>query len=97
MNLSDVWTDIFKSTKGRFFTCTFRKKNGSLRTLNGKVGHEMKIDSTGHLVVLDVKANFFIDSHVYPSLTIPLPGWRKIDLRSISSFRCGSVRIGNNS
>lgn len=31
-------SEIIKNTKGKFFTVTFTKKDGTIRTLNGRLG-----------------------------------------------------------
>lgn len=44
--------DMLKANKGRFFTVTFKKKDGSLRTLNCKHGHVKghdKPNTTAHI------------------------------------------------
>lgn len=56
-------TEILKSTKGKFFSVTFVKKDGSIRVLNGRLGvkkythgGELKFDPEGKglMVVFDV-------------------------------------------
>jgi len=38
---------LIQSTKGRFFSITFQKKDGTIRTINGKARYDRKTKGTG--------------------------------------------------
>lgn len=86
INAFAVWADILNATEGRFFVVEYRKKDGSIRRLNGRIYE--KIDRTKdfqHLIVRDVKLKKGNKSE---------GGYRKIDPNNILAFRCGSFRLG---
>jgi len=79
MSQIELWTKIFNKSRGRFFTVVFRKNNGTLRVLNGKVG-KVSRDSVAkekYLHVLDVQKN----------------GVRMVNLNTIREFRCAELTL----
>jgi len=76
-NIVSLWTAIFRSLNGRFFSVEFVKQDGSFRKLNGKVGSDLSVDSNGHLVVRDVQVG----------------GFRKVNLNQITSFCSGNLNV----
>ena len=77
MTLTNIWIRIFNKTRGRFFGVDYYKKDGSFRSLNGKVGRIDSVDGERFLTVWDAKNN----------------GWRKVNLETIRAFRCGELSI----
>ncbi len=82
-----TWARIFNSTEGRFFTVRFRKSNGSVRTLNGRIF--AKIDETKNLKHITVR-----DVHVDSDDPFD-EGFRKVDPAKILSFKCAGFEIGS--
>ena len=81
-----IWASILNATEGRFFTVLYRKKDGSLRRLNGRIYE--KIDATKgfqHLIVRDVQLRKGDKSE---------GGYRKIDPHTIIAFKCSDFQIG---
>lgn len=76
--------EMIEATNGRFFTCTFVKRDKSVRTLRGRLGVKKGVTGVGrmygekeHLVtVYDVEAHQF----------------RNINVETLKEFRCGAVR-----
>ena len=71
---------LFEATKGAFFTCTFRKKDGTLRKMVARTGVKKGLTGTGRtwekenlVTVWDIEAK----------------GYRHINLETLSSIRCG--------
>ncbi len=81
-----TWARIFNQTEGRFFTVSFRKSNGVVRTLNGRIfGYIDESKDLKHITVRDVhahKADPFDE------------GFRKVDPNAILSFKCAGFQIG---
>lgn len=47
--------ELIKSTKGKFFTVTFMKKDGTIRTINGNYKNTNTSDTLGYLKVYSMK------------------------------------------
>lgn len=79
MSSVEIWTRMFSKTRGRFFSVSFRKQNGQIRKLNGKVGRVDRTAVSGekYVVVFDVKNN----------------GWRKVNINTIRSFKCAELSL----
>ena len=79
MKKTDLWIKMFNLTRGRFFSVTFRKKDGSLRTLNGQTGKiiDGKIRKNKYLVVTDVQNS----------------AYRMVNLSTIKSFKCEELSL----
>jgi hypothetical protein len=63
MTLSTVFASLIAQSNGKFVTVTFRKKDGSLRKMNGRLGvkkhlkgGESTVDHTKYLVLYDVQS-----------------------------------------
>ena len=86
INAFALLAPILNATEGKFFSVEYRKKDGSLRRLNGRIYE--KIDPTKdfqHLIVRDVKLDKGAKSN---------GGYRKIDPNTILAFKCGDFKIG---
>ena len=77
---SDELKAMIKSTKGRFFSCTFIKKDGSMRVMNGRIGCHKGIKGVGRkfqkenlVTVFDAKAKEY----------------RMINVDTMLTFNCG--------
>ena len=78
---SDEMVKMIKSTKGRFFSCTFIKKDGSIRNMNCRVGVHKGIKGVGRkfstpnlVTVFDAKAKEY----------------RMINVDTMLTFNCGN-------
>ena len=77
---SDELVKMVKSTKGMFFSCTFIKKDGSMRVMNGRIGCHKGIKGVGRkfqkenlVTVFDAKAKEY----------------RMINVDTMLTFNCG--------
>ena len=77
---SDELKAMIKSTNGRFFSCTFIKKDGSKRVMNGRIGCHKGIKGVGRkfstpnlVTVFDAKAKEY----------------RMINVDTMLTFNCG--------
>ena len=80
MNLSKV----IECSEGRFFTCEFTKKDGSIRTLNGRLGvekwlkgGECTLDREKFVIVYDVQSK----------------GYRAVNRETILSVKIDGVKF----
>ena len=78
---SDELKAMIKSTKGRFFSCTFIKKDGSMRVMNARIGCHKGIKGVGRkfstpnlVTVFDAKAKEY----------------RMINVDTMLTFNCGN-------
>ena len=78
---SDELKAMIKSTKGRFFSCTFIKKDGSKRVMNGRIGCHNGVKGIGRkfqkenlVTVFDAKAKEY----------------RMINVDTMLTFQCGN-------
>lgn len=80
-----IWGDIFNRTDGRIFTVIYRKKDGSIRKLNGRIYEDIDLsEDQSHLIVTDMQAE--ADSRGGK--------FRKVDPKHIIGFKCGECSIG---
>ena len=77
---SDEMVKMIKSTKGKWFSCTFIKKDGSIRNMNCRVGVHKGIKGVGRkfstpnlVTVFDAKAKEY----------------RMINVDTMLTFNCG--------
>lgn len=81
-----IWASIFNMTEGRFFTVVYRKKDGSIRRLNGRIFEKISLNEEHeHLVVTDVKAQPDERGGKF----------RKVDPKHIIGFKCSEFSIGS--
>ena len=75
---------VIENSEGRFFTCEFTKKDGSIRTLNGRLGvekylrgGECTLDRTKFVIVYDVQSK----------------GYRAVNRETILSVKIDGVKF----
>ena len=78
---SDEMVKMIKSTKGKWFSCTFIKKDGSIRNMNCRVGVHKGVKGVGRkfstpnlVTVFDAKAKEY----------------RMINVDTMLTFNCGN-------
>ena len=78
---SDELKAMIKSTKGKWFSCTFIKKDGSKRVMNGRIGCHKGVKGVGRkfqkenlVTVFDAKAKEY----------------RMINVDTMLTFNCGN-------
>ena len=69
---------IVKASKGRFVTITFRKKDGTLRTINGRIGVNYKGERA------DARMDSLTDQYVL-IYGMREKGFRRVNLDTIES------------
>lgn len=80
-----LWGNILNATEGRFFVIQYRKKDGSIRRLNGRIYEKIDVNKGfRHLIVRDVQLKRKGKSS----------GYRKVDPNTIIAFKCGPFQIG---
>ena len=84
--MSYTLDQFIEQTNGKFFSVDFIKKDGTLRTINGRLGVTKHLH--GGKCTLD-KSKYIV---VYENGT----GYRAINRETILSVRCGSVEITIN-
>ena len=77
---SDEMVKMIKSTKGKWFSCTFIKKDGSKRVMNGRIGCHKGVKGIGRkfqkeslVTVFDAQAKEY----------------RMINVDTMLTFKCG--------
>ena len=73
---------MVKSTKGKWFSCTFIKKDGSKRVMNGRVGCHIGVKGTSNR---KQKENLVT---VYEP---KVKGYRMINVDTMLTFKCGGL------
>ena len=78
---SDEMVKMIKSTKGKWFSCTFIQKDGSMRVMNGRIGCHKGVKGVGRkfstpnlVTVFDAKAKEY----------------RMINVDTMLTFNCGN-------
>lgn len=79
MPIAEIWTRMFRKTRGRFFTVVFRKNDGTIRTLNGKVK--------------SISRDKFFDGRYIMVWDAKNVGWRKVNVNTILEFRCAELSL----
>lgn len=85
MNIQELESLILE-TKGRFFSITFEKKDGSIRTVNGKNRFNSLIKGTGSPATDALKAmgyKSFVDRNK--------KGWASALPEKVKAFKCGAI------
>ena len=85
---NNLLKSMIKNTNGKFFTCFFVKKDGTLRKMTARVGVKKGLANTGF--IREEKDNLV---WVYD---ITAKGYRTINLDTLKSFKCGDVQYQNN-
>ena len=81
---NNLLKSMIKNTNGKFFTCFFVKKDGTLRKMTARVGVKKGLANTGF--IREEKENLVC---VYD---IAAKGYRTINLDTLKSFKCGDVQ-----
>ena len=81
---NNLLKSMIKNTNGKFFTCFFVKKDGTLRKMTARVGVKKGLANNGF--VREEKENLV---RVYD---ITAKGYRTINLDTLKSFKCGDVQ-----
>ena len=85
---NNLLKSMIKNTNGKFFTCFFVKKDGTLRKMTARVGVKKGLTNSGF--VREEKENLVC---VYD---IAAKGYRTINLDTLKSFKCGDVQYQSN-
>ena len=79
---SDEMVKMIKSTKGKWFSCTFIKKDGTKRVMNGRIGCHKGVKGVGRkfqkenlVTVFDAQAKEYRMVNVYTMLTFKCGGF----------------------
>lgn len=82
LNSFRIWANILNMTEGRFFSVVFRKADGSIRNMNGRIFERIDPESNKKYInVRDVK--------------LPSPNnIRKINPENIIRFKCQNFKVG---
>ena len=77
---SDELVKMVKSTKGMFFSCTFIKKDGSKRVMNGRIGCHKGIKGVGRK---------FKKENLVTVFDAQAKEYRMINVDTMLTFNCG--------
>ena len=78
---SDEMVKMVKSTKGKWFSCTFIKKDGSKRVMNGRIGCHKGVKGIGRKFQKDNLVTVF-DAQAKE--------YRMINVDTMLTFNCGN-------
>ena len=78
---SDEMVKMVKSTKGKFFSCTFIKKDGSKRVMNGRIGCHKGVKGIGRKFQKDNLVTVF-DAQAKE--------YRMVNVDTMLTFNCGN-------
>ena len=81
---NNLLKSMIKNTNGKFFTCFFVKKDGTLRKMTARVGVKKGLANNGF--VREEK------DHLICVYDITAKGYRMINLDTLKSFKCGDVQ-----
>lgn len=87
MNIQNL-KDMINNTNGKIFTVTFRKKDGSLREMNARMGVQKHLRSDGKVASTT--------SHISKYATVydmKAKGYRNINLETLEKFKCGDKEV----
>ena len=79
---SDEMVKMIKSTKGKWFSCTFIKKDGSMRVMNGRIGCHKGVKGIGRKFKKDNLVTVF-DAQAKE--------YRMINVDTMLTFKCGRL------
>ena len=77
---SDEMVKMIKSTKGKWFSCTFIKKDGSKRVMNGRIGCHKGVKGVGRKFQKENLVTVF-DAQVRE--------YRMVNVDTLLTFNCG--------
>ena len=78
---ADELKAMIKSTKGKWFSCTFIKKDGSMRVMNGRIGCHKGVKGIGRKFQKDNLVTVF-DAQAKE--------YRMINVDTMLTFNCGN-------
>ena len=67
---SDEMVKMIKSTKGKWFSCTFIKKDGSKRVMNGRIGCHKGLKTKTVALLLEPSIFRRLPMHSYPPMIL---------------------------
>ena len=85
---NNLLKSMIKNTNGKFFTCFFVKKDGTLRKMTARVGVKKGLANNGF--VREEKDSLIC---VYD---MTAKGYRTINLDTLKSFKCGNIQYQSN-
>ena len=85
---NNLLKSMIKNTNGKFFTCFFVKKDGTLRKMTARVGVKKGLANNGF--VREEKENLV---YVYDMVA---HDFRFINLSTLKSLKCGDVQYQSN-
>ena len=77
---SDEMVKMIKSTKGKWFSCTFIKKDGTKRVMNGRIGCHKGIKGVGRK---------FQKENLVTVFDAQAKEYRMINVDTMLTFNCG--------
>ena len=77
---SDELKAMIKSTKGRFFSCTFIKKDGSMRVMNARIGCHKGVKGIGRK---------FQKENLVTVFDAQAKEYRMVNVDTMQNFKCG--------
>lgn len=77
---SDELVKMIKSTKGKWFSCTFIKKDGSKRVMNGRIGCHKGVKGIGRK---------FQKENLVTVFDAQVKEYRMINVDTMLTFNCG--------
>ena len=77
---SDEMVKMVKSTKGKWFSCTFIKKDGSMRVMNGRIGCHKGVKGIGRK---------FQKENLVTVFDAQAKEYRMINVDTMLTFNCG--------
>ena len=78
---SDEMVKMIKSTKGKWFSCTFIKKDGSKRVMNGRIGCHKSVKGIGRK---------FQKNNLVTVFDAQAKEYRMINVDTMLTFNCGN-------
>ena len=73
---------MIKSSNGRFFSCTFIKKDGSMRVMNGRIGCHKGVKGVGRK---------FQKENLVTVFDAQAKEYRMINVDTMLTFNCGGL------
>ena len=77
---SDEMVKMVKSTQGRFFSCTFIKKDGSKRVMNARIGCHKGVKGIGRK---------FQKENLVTVFDAQAKEYRMVNVDTMQNFKCG--------
>ena len=82
---------LIAETKGKFFSVTFTKKDGSIRTINGKDKYR-RLLAGGTNRVQDMGYVSFVNRNAAGVKTPAKGNWACAHKQEVLTFKCGSIK-----